>query len=174
MLINVPTSLEGVLPRSQQKKQETDPTVAQPPQSAPPPADSAKGPLSKDEEAEAEQELETVYKPPKLMKQSTPTQAGASKVATGAEVDATDAAKLKEMSSADRLKPLEDRAKAKTQKKSDVKDNLTDAPPSKAGDPPKAPTAPSVPKEEQLDGSGAKILPSAFDFTTPRTGKALK
>lgn len=174
MLINVPTSLEGVLPRSQQKKQETDATGAQPQQGAPSPPESAKGPLSKDEEAEAEQELETVYKPPKLMKQPTPTQAGVSKVATGAEVDATDAAKLKEMSSADRLKLLEDRAKAKTQKRPDVKDNLADAPPSKAGDPPKTPTAPSVSKEEQVDGSGAKILPSAFDFTTPRAGKALK
>ena len=174
MLINVPTSLEGVMPRSQQKKQEVEPTGDTPKPGAPAPAESGKGPLDKDEEAEAEQELETVYKPPRLMKQPTPAQAGASKIATGADVDATDALKLKEMSSADRLKLLEDRAKAKTQKKPDVKDNLTEAPPAKAGDPPKAPTPPPGPKEEQVDGSGTKILPSAFDFTTPRTGKALK
>lgn len=174
MLISVPTSLEGVLPRSQQKKQEPEPDGTPPQPGAPGTSESTKGPLNKDEEAEAEQELETVYKPPKLMKQPTPNQAGASKIATGADVDATDALKLKEMSSADRLKLLEDRAKAKTQKKPDVKDNLAEAPPSKAGAPPPAPAPTPTPKDEQVDGSGAKILPSAFDFTTPRTGKALK
>lgn len=162
------------MPRSQQKEQDPEPTGAPSQPGTPGTSESAKGPLSKDEEAEAEQELETVYKPPKLMKQPTPTQAGASKIATGAEVDATDALKLKEMSSADRLKLLEDRAKAKTQKKPDVKENLAEAPPAKAGDPPKAPASSPSSKEEQVDGSGAKILPSAFDFTTPRAGKALK
>jgi hypothetical protein len=173
MRLKVPTTLDSVKPKTDLQFFAS--------------ADARPGEQDPNAEAIAEKQIiaSADFKPTVPVKSATPQQAATSKIATGAPPDAGDAALLESMSSAARLALLNERAKAKLEKKPDVKAKMLQEPPktpSTEGES-KAPTPDSsrgvgtskTPEDDAGPQKGkSDKLPSAFDFSKPRSLRPYK